>query len=871
MLGSSDLSLVLGSMPHNRDHVAMRAYIKSLCDIGCSVLLVMPNTKQPFDGRTSRKRNADDKAAQHVARDAGRRDWQRVKSPSGLALATTDSKKLLNKNGYLDEYLRVFGTWSDLDDRDVKGKSVQTLVESPLINIAIEVGGSGLIVVDCDTPEQLDRFYEVAGIDPAAAPPPTVVSPGTQMPRTTWDDKPAWIHHGGGHFYFTLTDEQRACLPRNTGSMVWGGADGFAMLWDRRYVLIPPSTRAEGAYELVGREYPVPDWLFDAIVERGIARNSNRTGHDVDEDLKTEIDRWAETVSWASILEPLGWTPTARPDTCGCDVWTAPGNHASPKSATAHDAGCSLGRYTETNAPLHIWTDHPGEPFDQYIADNDGRTTLSKLQAVAYIDYGGVVGEAMDKLELGGASTDLDRSLGVDNKTVVKDIDADHDPSEEFMLPGEPGSDEDNSCPGCASGECEFHGMDPDMAKDLDDATSSFSTPDDKDEAPNPDLFDCGIIGLPVIAPFSHWKDMPPPEFVIDGLLERGGLSCIIGSPGIGKSNVALDMACCIGIGQTWQGRKTLKTRVLYLPGEGLSGTVQRIKAWSHMHETPDVMIDEGLRLANDIVRVGASSEAWSLFADYVLRQNIGLVIFDTFARTCTSVNENDAMEVGRAIARFDTLRRLTNCGVVVIHHTGKHTPEVARGSSALYGAIESELLIRASTIDPDEDELRIDGKHIELKVTKQRNINQPADGDEMQLMIRNCEPYSAPYITARSGNIEFDPMAEVTLARPIEEPTIETAIRIREFLSQLPEQGATVTEIATGVRPDAYTKGRADHTKAWKLKVRMAVDKGIHFELIETATGARLGARYVAGPRTVEQARIDNATEVIAESEGNG
>ena len=104
----------------------------------------------------------------------------------------------------------------------------------------------------------------------------------------------------------------------------------------------------------------------------------------VSRQLSTDVTRKA--MSLASILEPLGWTPAPRADSCGCAVWTAPGVHASPKSATAHDTGCTAGRYTETNAPLHIWTDNPAEPFDAWVAENYGESddvhTVEELKAL---------------------------------------------------------------------------------------------------------------------------------------------------------------------------------------------------------------------------------------------------------------------------------------------------------------------------------------------------------------------------------------------------------------------------------------------------------------------------------------------------------
>ena len=845
MLGSTPLSAVLGSGVDSTNHESVRSYIRACCDAGLSVLLVIPGTKQPFDGRTARKRNADDKAVQAEAKESGRRDWRKVKSPSGLALATSDKTVLTRKGGYLDNYIAAFGP-------DVA------------VNLAIEVGGSNVIVVDCDTAGQYAKFIDVSGAP--ADMPPTIVTPGSQ------DADGNWVHSDGGHFYFTVPEG--AELPTNLGSLTWGAEDGFAVLWHRRYVLIPPSTRPEGAYELVGRDYPAPGWLIDAITEKASAKASRifDNANPSDDPITNSIDEWSESISWEDILEPLGWTPTARPDQCGCDVWTAPGTHASPKSATAHDSGCQLGRYTETNAPLHIWTDNPGEPFDAYV-ESSGTKTLSKLQAVAWSNYQGRVGDAMDELGLGTPVHTIERETGVNTREIGEEVDAGHDVAAEIKMP------DHTSGPESGGTKTEWplptgvrvDGTDL-TGEEIDDwAEDVGPTPfDDEAEDPDPDVFEPGLQGVPMIAPFSHWRDMPPPEYIIDGLIEHGGLSCIIGPPGVGKSSVALDMACHIATGKPWQGRKVLKTRVLYLPGEGLSGAVQRIKTWAAVNETSDDLLDDGLRLGNSIIQLGASTEAWGMLAEYIIRQRVGMIIFDTFARMSLGIEENSATEVGRAVVRFDQVRRLTNAGVLIVHHTAKGNPTAGRGSSALNGALDSELLV--SDGQWEFDELGIGGEHgkvpsgkkIQLSTTKQKNAEQL--DHPMPLLMRSHDAYGAPYITGPGG--EIDPMlGQVVLARPVEEPIIETAIRILTFVDQFPEQGATRAEIASGVRPDPYTARRRDAPKAWKQKVAVAIDRALHYELIETASGQRLGARYVPGTVSAEAARIAHAAEVITDT----
>ena len=923
MLGSTALTQILGAPGNNTNHEAMRAYIKALCAHGLSVLLIMPNSKRPFDGRTRRQRSAADKVAQTEAQSAGRRDWIKAKSRGGLALATADSKAILKKGGYLDEYIRVFSTWHSAEDVNVQVEPTQkqindgeaVMLEPCPINLAIEVGESGLIVVDADTTAQRESFLEISGAPEDL--PPTVITPGTRKGDVD-------VHYDGGHFYFTVSDEDRLRLPRNMGSMTWGGVDGFAVLWDRRYVLIPPSTREEGAYELVGRDYEAPEWLVQAIIDKGEARAGKFHDNNVapTDDLGVAINEWAEGVSWASILEPLGWTPTVRPDNCGCEVWTAPGEHSSPKSATAHDAGCGLGRYTETNAPLHFWTDNPGEPFASYIAESGGSTTMSKLQAVAWSDYEGSVGAAMDALGLGDDTATLDRELGlqpksveaelgVDQSNLSQDIEIDMTPPQNPFLAAKKTVskidelvEEDQGHPSLEDGA----NMDADRAEDgehesdgkkvsakvrqenfsptSDDEPETppenpFAVGDDEDD-PEPAVFESSVPGVPIFAPFSYWRDMPPPEYIIEGLIEHGGLSCIIGPPGIGKSSVVLDMACCIAVGRPWQGRKTLQTRVMYLPGEGLSGAVQRVKAWAHEHDIPHELIDQNLILANDIIKVSASTEAWGEVCRYALQMGVGVIIFDTYARMSTGVDENSATEVGRAIARLDQVRKITSAGAVLIHHTAKHDPRSGRGSSALNGALDSEILVSEGHWDWAENGYSDDdvesgnlpkGKPLEVDTTKQKNAEQLEN--PIPLLMRSCEAFDAPYITGPNGSV--DPMLGglVITARPRPEPTLETAIRIRAHLDEFTSTSLTKAEITAGVRPDRHTATRKDAVKAWKQQVMRALDMGLHYGLLDHPygtgeTSGKMISRYIAGRTSVEDARSRHAAEILNDGDGD-
>jgi hypothetical protein len=109
---------------------------------------------------------------------------------------------------------------------------------------------------------------------------------------------------------------------------------------------------------------------------------------DFDDAFAEALIGWYEEHPWSDILLHHGWSQTNLRDTCGCPIWTAPGKHASPKSATTHDLGCTL-RRDSADPPMHIWTDNPGDELSDYLDKYPKcKGTLSKFQVFAILEYG---------------------------------------------------------------------------------------------------------------------------------------------------------------------------------------------------------------------------------------------------------------------------------------------------------------------------------------------------------------------------------------------------------------------------------------------------------------------------------------------------
>jgi hypothetical protein len=908
--GVSPITTVLGSAPApDADTAALKSYARTAASIGLHLLLIEPGGKKPVDMRSPVQRRTDDGLAKDAARAEGRADWDRVKSMAGVYLATSDTKLL---DRYIERYRKTYG-------------------ENTPVNFGVAVGPSKLIVVDCDTAAQVRAFLSDFEWNPDT--PPTVRSPGQR------DEAGNWAHSDGGHFYFT-TD---SVMPEQSGSLT--GPGGYAVLWANRYVLIPPSVRPEGPYRLVGQDFPAPAKLIGAVTNAAYTKAQARLNAEVSPEVATAVDQWAETITWADILAPAGWALSARQDNCGCDIWTAPGDHASPKSATAHDTACSLGRYTTENAPLHIWTDNPGPELEAWIAER-GTKTLSRLQAVAALEYGGKVGDAMREMrvmpddsgalgfgrdlahELGAPSKNLDAPLedsifasGGQTKriqtagagtidmrpksrisgpipeplsVVPLRVGDRFDPEHTAMLEaqGFTGSVTPDGVYTFAAPESD--GRILTITVDGDDQIQKIiiriedtetesplitltPLPDPEPAAAPPgDLFAIAgqlppegetpvtetdeveqVTGVPHIMPFAHWREYPAPEFVIDGLLEHRALTAVIGAPGVGKSGCVLDMAASIALGKRWMGRSTLRQRVLYLPGEGLSGAVQRLLAWESAHDSD---VGEDLLVGDSIIQVAASPQAWAAVIQKMLEFDVGLTIIDTFARASVGLEENSATDVGRAIARFDQVRKATGSGLMVVHHTAKSSSS-GRGSSALNGALDTELLIEDG-LWWDDGEGPCPGRQLSMRVTKQKNAASPEDGIAMLAL-----PFGNSFIMTGPSGLVDDPLDLVATVRAvIPEPIVNIAIRLQDFATRFRGQGITRSELAYGVPPDDYTNQRRDAKTAWRLKVAEAIDLGIRYGLLETFTGQATGARYIDGPCGAEAARERWAQESLAD-----
>jgi hypothetical protein len=190
---------------------------------------------------------------------------------------------------------------------------------------------------------------------------------------------------------------------------------------------------------------------------------------------------------------------------------------------------------------------------------------------------------------------------------------------------------------------------------------------------------------------------LPPPQWLIEGLIPEQGIVIPYGPPKAGKTFVVLSMALHIAAHKPWMGRKVTGGGVVYVAGEGVGGLSQRIRAMRQAYDIPariPFWVVPRAVSFRDPKAVAALLEAIKVT---VLDEPISLVVLDTLARAMPGVDENSAEEVGVVIAGCDELKFALGATIMPIHHAGKDMERGLRGSSAIHGALDASLQITSA------------------------------------------------------------------------------------------------------------------------------------------------------------------------------
>lgn len=204
--------------------------------------------------------------------------------------------------------------------------------------------------------------------------------------------------------------------------------------------------------------------------------------------------------------------------------------------------------------------------------------------------------------------------------------------------------------------------------------------------------------------------DLPAPEWLVEGLLVTDSLAMLYGPSGQRKTFVAIDVACAVASGRPWHGRKVMQGPVVYVAAEGVRGLGQRFTAWQLHHRPEDALDVAVVASAVNLAEPGTAA----MFAAWVKARKPALIIFDTLARCTVGAEENSAKDMGQVVDHLGKIREQTGACVLVIHHTGKDPAKGGRGSTAVKGALDTEIVVTSA------------GETVTVKVPKNKDAPEP-------------------------------------------------------------------------------------------------------------------------------------------------
>lgn len=209
--------------------------------------------------------------------------------------------------------------------------------------------------------------------------------------------------------------------------------------------------------------------------------------------------------------------------------------------------------------------------------------------------------------------------------------------------------------------------------------------------------------------------NIAPVQWLVERYIEANAMVILFGEPGVGKSFVALDMACCIATGEAWQGLSVKQGPVFYIAGEGHAGIGRRLAAWCKHRKVKlkDIMV------SNTAVALTEKENVMTIVR--MIRRLISehgtpaLIVVDTLARNFGGLDENSNKDMGLFVQHMDRLKHELQTTVLIVHHTGQGNKDRARGASALKGAVDIEHRVEARA-----------GETIALQTTKMKDAELP-------------------------------------------------------------------------------------------------------------------------------------------------
>ena len=183
-------------------------------------------------------------------------------------------------------------------------------------------------------------------------------------------------------------------------------------------------------------------------------------------------------------------------------------------------------------------------------------------------------------------------------------------------------------------------------------------------------------------------------HYAVKVWFRRAETSLLFGPSNCGKSALVGHLGFCITSGKPFFGARVKKGIVVHVGAEAPDSTLDRMQAFdvNNISHSEYIVRMHGVDLSNNKEVTKFIGDLKKISAKF--SEKISLVVFDTLARSIGVADENCSGQMTAVVNEAERIARTMKVHVMLVHHTGKDVDRGGRGSSALRGAVDTEVCL---------------------------------------------------------------------------------------------------------------------------------------------------------------------------------
>ncbi len=226
------------------------------------------------------------------------------------------------------------------------------------------------------------------------------------------------------------------------------------------------------------------------------------------------------------------------------------------------------------------------------------------------------------------------------------------------------------------------------------------------------------------VPPSEIMKGQPDVEWIVPGVIHKGGKGLIVAAPKAGKSMIAVDLAVALATQQSWLGQPCLSRRVktaVVSREDGPGMTKRRVGQFALARGVGMDTLDKWMRFNTYEQKSSFSIQSDADLEEiikWIKKEEVEFCIFDVL-NVLHGSDENSNTAMTQVMKRFDSIKEATGVDLAIIHHDKKDSGsgnKKPRGASAIDSWWEWKV-----SISPEPDNERVKVVHFGSKAVASR------------------------------------------------------------------------------------------------------------------------------------------------------